>query len=82
MDWKKYLLSQKGWQDSQGNTVVFFSQDLNGRKEGLWLFLDEGLRCGGRSVCVQSMEEIRDALLGCGKQELWMCVQRDLEGEK
>ena len=82
MDWKTYLLMQKGWQDSQGNTVVFSSQDLNGNQDGLWLFLDEGLRCGGRSASVHSIEEIRDALLGCGKKELWLCVQKALEGEK
>lgn len=82
MDWKTYLLSQKGWQDSQGNTVVFSSQDLNGNQGELWLFLDEGLRCGGRNVCIHSVEEIKNALLGCGKQELWMCVQKDLEGAK
>ena len=49
MDWQTFLISQKGWRDDEGNTLCFSDCDLNGKKkEGvLWIYLDEGLRCGG-----------------------------------
>lgn len=81
MEWKEYLLSTKGWQDAFGNRVSFFTENLQGEKarDGVWLFLDEGLRCGGRSACVFSMEEIKEVLLGCGKKELWNRIWLDWE---
>ncbi|MBM6828526.1 hypothetical protein H9X85_02615 [Anaerotignum lactatifermentans] len=84
MDWKEYLLSCHGWQDSDGNRVCFFPENLAGERsaEGIWLFLDEGLRCGGRSICVSSMEEVAQALLGCGKKELWEAVRTQWEREE
>lgn len=81
MNWKEYLLSCRGWQDSLGNSVCFFLENIIGERSenGIWLFLDEGLRCGGRSVCVSSMEDVAQALLGCGKKELWEKVKAGWE---
>lgn len=84
MDWKEYLLSCRGWQDGMGNTVSFSQTNLLGEipEEGIWLFLDEGLRCGGRNACVLSMEEVEQVLLGCGKKELWNILKEDWERVK
>lgn len=48
-EFRAFLLSRTGWQDENGNTVVFSETNLTGETagDGLWLFLDEGLRCGG-----------------------------------
>lgn len=47
-EFRAFLLSRTGWQDENGNTVVFSETNLTGETagDGLWLFLDEGLRCG------------------------------------
>lgn len=84
MDLRSYLLAQKGYQDSLGNRVVFAAEGLDREGTGLefWLFLDEGLRCGGRTVQIPPrMEEIRQVLLGCGKQELWEMLQADVSAK-
>ena len=46
-EFRAFLLSRTGWQDENGNTVVFSETNLTGETagDGLWLFLDEGL-CG------------------------------------
>ena len=83
MDWQTFLIYQKGWRDDEGNTLCFSDCDLNGKKkEGvLWIYLDEGLRCGGmhRPILV-SLAAVKDALLGCRKDALWQMVKNDLEG--
>lgn len=83
MDWQTFLISQKVWRDDEGNTLCFSDCDLNGKKsEGIfWIYLDEGLRCGGmhRPIPV-SLAAVKDALLGCRKEALWLMVQNDLEG--
>lgn len=78
---RKFLLSRKGWQDGKGNTLVFFERGLEGEpeKDALWLFLDEGLRCGGLQRRILPEEaELKKALLGCGKRELWELLQKDI----
>lgn len=84
MDWKTYLTTQKGWKDSKENTVVFSEYDLQGKKEtdGFWIYLDEGLRCGGMKRKLPfSLQAVQDALLGCGKTELWDMLVKDMKGE-
>lgn len=81
-DLRAFLLSRNGWQDEKGNTVAFFENNLDGQaQEGfLWLFLDEGLRCGGLQKQIQPEEtEIEEALLGCGKKELWELLREDIK---
>lgn len=81
-DLRTFLLSRKGWRDEKGNTVAFFESNLDGQtQEGsLWLFLDEGLRCGGLQKQIQPEEaEIEKALLGCGKKELWALLREDMK---
>lgn len=84
MDWKTFLTTQKGWKDSNENTVVFSEYDLQGQKaeDGLWIYLDEGLRCGGmRRELPCSLQAVQAALLGCGKTELWSMLVKDMERE-
>lgn len=82
MDWRTYLISQKGWQDSVGNTVIFTNVSLEGiPTEQLWIHLDEGLRCGGlHRLTPCQLTAIKDILEGCGKTELWEQIKQDLEG--
>lgn len=84
-DWREFLLSRKGWQDGKGNTVVFSDRGLQEAPgEGkLWLFLDEGLRCGGMHRPIPPTEEaVKAALLGVGKTELWKAIEKDWNEEE
>ena len=77
---RDFLLSRSGWQDEQGNTVVFSETDLLGRKRDgeIWLFLDEGLRCGGMNRVLEPKPEVvRNMLLGVGKNTLWESIAED-----
>lgn len=79
-DFRAFLLSCKGWQDETGNTVVFSEQGLNGEtaEDGLWLFLDEGLRCGGMHRKIAASEAaVQAALCGVGKAALWEKIAAD-----
>lgn len=79
-DFRAFLLSRTGWQDEKGNTVVFSEQGLNGERteDGLWLFLDEGLRCGGMHRKITPSETaVEAALCGVGKKELWEKIAAD-----
>lgn len=84
-DLKHFLLSRTGWQDKKGNTVVFSDRGLVGeRKEDeLWLYLDEGLRCGGMHRRIDpTLESVREALCGVGKTELWQAIEADWNKEE
>ena len=83
-DFRTFLLSRKGWQDAKGNTVVFSDRGLFGepKENELWLFMDEGLRCGGMNRPVEpSAEAVCDALVGVGKIELWEAIETDWNKE-
>ncbi len=83
-DFRNFLLSRTGWQDGKGNTVVFSDRGLfaEPKEEELWLFLDEGLRCGGMNRPVEPTEEaVREVLLGVGKAELWKSIKADWNKE-
>lgn len=82
---RTFLLSRKGWQDTKGNTVAFSDRGLTEEPKAgeLWLFLDEGLRCGGMHRRIPAeIEAVRAALLGVGKAELWEMVERDWNKEE
>ena len=82
---RDFLLASAGWQDEQGNTVVFSETDLLGRRRDgeIWLFLDEGLRCGGMNrPLAPKPETVREALLGVGKAALWEAIAADWEKEE
>ncbi len=84
-DLRGFLLSKKGWQDGKGNTVVFSDRGLFEEPKGeeLWLYLDEGLRCGGMHRPIEPTKEaVRDALLGVGKTELWEAIEKDWSEEE
>ena len=73
-EFRAFLLSRTGWQDENGNTVVFSETNLTGETagDGLWLFLDEGLRCGGMHRRIAASEAaVRETLCGVGKERLW-----------
>lgn len=83
-EFRTFLLSRTGWQDEKGNTVFFSDRGLfEEPKEGeLWLFLDEGLRCGGMNRPIAPIAEaVREALCGVGKKELWEAIERDWNRE-
>ena len=83
-DFRTFLLSRTGWQDEKGNTVVFSDRGLFGEpQEGeLWLFMDEGLRCGGMNRSIEPMvEAVKEALCGVGKDELWNAIEMDWNKE-
>ena len=43
-----------------------------------WLFLDEGLRCGGMHRRIAASEAaVREALCGVGKELLWEKIAAD-----
>ena len=80
-DLRTFLLSRKGWQDEKGNTVVFSDRGLYEEPQGeeFWIFLDEGLRCGGMNRKIKATEAaVREALLGCRKTELWSMIEKDI----
>lgn len=84
MDWRTFLIQQKGWQDTKGNTVSFSDCDLEGNQTTtkIWIYLDEGFRCGGMHRAVENrLDAIKEALCGCGKTELWQCICDSMEGE-
>lgn len=84
-DFRDFLLSRKGWQDEKGNTVVFSDRGLytEPKANELWLFLDEGLRCGGMNRPIAPTETaVREALLGVGKKELWQAISKDWNEEE
>ena len=73
-EFRAFLLSRTGWQDENGNTVVF-SEPAG---DGLWLFLDEGLRCGGMHRRIAASEAaVRETLCGVGKELLWEKIAAD-----
>lgn len=79
-EFRAFLLSRRGWQDAMGNTVVFAEQGLDGERtaEEIWLFLDEGLRCGGMHRRLAPTEAaVKAALCGVGKRELWEKIAAD-----
>ena len=79
-EFRAFLLSRTGWQDENGNTVVFSETNLTGETagDGLWLFLDEGLRCGGMHRRIAASEAaIRETLCGVGKEQLWEKIAAD-----
>lgn len=79
-EFRAFLLSRKGWQDEMGNTVVFSDTGLDGETaaDGLWLFLDEGLRCGGMHRKIEpTAAAVQAALCGIGKKVLWERIAAD-----
>ena len=79
-EFRAFLLSRTGWQDEKGNTVVFSEQGLDGERTEaeIWLFLDEGLRCGGMHRRIAASEAaIRETLCGVGKEQLWEKIAAD-----
>ena len=83
-DFRTFLLSRKGWQDGKGNTVMFSDRGLFEEPKGeeLWLWLDEGLRCGGMNRKVEhTAEAVKEALLGVGKDALWNAIEVDWNKE-
>ncbi len=84
-DLRTFLLSRKGFSDGNGNTVVFSDRGLVGEPNGeeFWMFLDEGLRCGGMHRKIEPAEEtIREALLGCKKEALWEAIAKEINKEQ
>lgn len=82
---RTFLLSCKGFSDGKGNTVVFSDRGLTEEPTGeeFWLFMDEGLRCGGMHRKIEPTEEsIQAALLGCKKEALWEAIKRTIEKEQ
>ncbi len=80
MELREFLLKQRDFADENGNTVSFFDRglDTEPKENEFWLFLDEGLRCGGTARKIPcDKQHLQEVLLGCGKKELW---QRVLEG--
>ena len=84
-DFRHFLLSSGGWQDGKGNTVVFSEANLMGEsmEDNIWLFMDEGLRCGGMHRPFQPVpEELARMLQGVGKEALWEAIKADWEKEE
>ena len=82
MDLRDFLLKKHGFVDDAENKVYFEEHGFDGgsQENELWLFLDEGLRCGGtfrKIPCDRA--HIKEMLLGCGKNELWLRVLEGIE---
>ena len=83
-DFRAFLLLSSGWQDEKGNTAVFSEKNLMGESEAhkIWLFLDEGLRCGGmHRAFIPVPEELKEMLFGVGKEQLWEAIEKDWKEE-
>jgi hypothetical protein len=81
-DLRTFLLSCKGFSDGAGNTVVFSDRGLAGEPNGeeFWMFMDEGLRCGGMHRKIEATEEsMKEALLGCKKDALWEAIEKAIK---
>lgn len=81
MHLRTYLLKQKGFADAHENKVYFTDRGLYQEPQGeeFWIFLDEGLRCGGTARKIPCTKAaIGEVLLGCGKKELWEIVQQGI----
>ena len=81
-DLRAFLLSCKGFSDGKGNTVMFSDRGLIGEPtdDEFWLFMDEGLRCGGMHRKIEPTEEsIKEALLGCKKEALWEAIKEAID---
>ena len=77
-EFRAFLLSRTGWQDENGNTVVFSETNLTGETagDGLWLFLDESTtRMQGRIAASEAA--VRETLCGVGKERLWEKIAAD-----
>jgi len=81
MNVRAYLLEIKGIADEEGNRVYFSDRGLDGEVSDsvLWMFLDEGMRCGGISREVEPTGEcITEVLVGCRKYALAELVRREI----
>ena len=84
-DLRTFLLSARGFSDGKGNTVVFSDRGLVSEPNGeeFWMFLDEGLRCGGMHRKIEPTAAcIQEALLGCKKEALWEVIKKEIEKEQ
>lgn len=82
MNLRDFLLQQQGFADNNENKVYFTDRGLYEPPQGdeFWLFLDEGLRCGGTARKIPcDKEHIKEVLLGCGKFNLWEKVLLNIE---
>ena len=82
MDLREFLLQQHGFADDNENKVYFTDRGLTQEPQGseFWIFLDEGLRCGGTARKIScDKEHIQEVLLGCGKKDLWNKVLYHIE---
>ena len=82
MHLRDFLLHQRGFADKNENKVYFTDRGLSQEPQGqeFWLFLDEGLRCGGTARKIPcDKEHIEEVLLGCGKIDLWHKVLMKIE---
>ncbi|WP_304508530.1 hypothetical protein [Anaerotignum sp.] len=82
MNLRNFLLLQRGFADHYENKVYFADRGLYEPPQGdeFWLFLDEGLRCGGTARKIPcDKTHIKEVLLGCGKLELWQEVLRNIQ---
>jgi hypothetical protein len=82
MNLRDFLLLQRGFTDNNENKVYFTDRGLYEPPQDneFWLFLDEGLRCGGTARKIPcDKEHIKEVLLGCGKLDLWQEVLINIE---
>lgn len=82
MELREFLLQQRGFADDGDNKVYFTDRGLKQEPEDneFWIFLDEGLRCGGTARKIPcDKEHIQEVLLGCGKINLWQKVLKHIE---
>ncbi|HBF66183.1 MAG TPA: hypothetical protein DDW34_11105 [Clostridium sp.] len=82
MELREFLLQQRGFADDNENKVYFTDRGLSQEPEDneFWIFLDEGLRCGGTARKIPcDKEHIQEVLLGCGLNNLWQKVLKHIE---
>lgn len=82
MELRDFLLQLRGCSDENENKVYFTDRGLyqEPTKNEFWIFLDEGLRCGGTARKIPcDKEHIQEVLLGCGKIDLWHKVLNHIE---
>lgn len=82
MNLRNYLLEKESFFDGEDNRIYFSNcgYEVQQRSDEFWVFLDEGLRCGGFGGEIPPTKEALETfLLGKQKTALWEIVKKEIE---
>ncbi len=82
MNLRGFLLEKESFSDADDNRIYFSpcGYEVQQRSDEFWVFLDEGLRCGGiGGEIVPTKEKLQEFLLGKQKAALREIVKAEIE---